>query len=467
MFPNFRAKEFHFDNEAPNNVPLFLTPLIHAGKISEARRAARVTDLPGPTVESYAGYFTVNAVDCGSNLFFWYFPAKFPSNSTSTLLWLQGGPGGTSLFGLFNEHGPFSVTAQMKLKARANAWTLTHNVIYIDNPVGTGYSFTAKDSCYAKNQKDVAEDLYQALQQFFTVFPRLRRGSDFFVTGESYAGKYVPAISYKIHKEMEALKKKDPANYRKNKHFINFRGMAIGDGLCDPVTMTNYGDFLFNIGLIDEQDRGYFKNISHSIVQAITAKKFKQAFQLFDNLLNGDLTGHPSYFAESTGYQYYFNYLTTKEPIDMNYYDTFVQLPDVRRSMHVGNMTWNDGKKVEEHLLLDVMDTVKPWIVELLNFKNYKIMIYNGMMDVIIAWPLTESFITSMHDWTGLKGYVNMERIKWRLAGDSGRLAGYAKQVGNFTQVLIRNAGHMVPYDQPKPAFDMINRFTAGKKFSD
>ena len=70
---------------------------------------------------------------------------------------------------------------------------------------------------------------------------------------QSYAGKYVPAISYKIHQEMQALKQKDPQNYRKNKHFINFRGMAIGDGLCDPVTMTNYGDFLFNIGLIDEQ----------------------------------------------------------------------------------------------------------------------------------------------------------------------------------------------------------------------
>ena len=47
-----------------------------------------------------------------------------------------------------------------------------------------------------------------------------------------------------------------------------------------------------------------------------------------------------------------------------------------------------------------------------------------------------------------------------------GELAGYAKEVGNFTQVLIRNAGHMVPYDQPKFAFDLINRFTRGKKFA-
>ena len=62
------------------------------------------------------------------------------------------------------------------------------------------------------------------------------------------------------------------------------------------------------------QDRGYFHNMSHAIVQAITAKNFKQAFQLFDNLLNGDLSGHPSYFAQVTGYKYYFNYLITQMP---------------------------------------------------------------------------------------------------------------------------------------------------------
>ena len=69
-------------------------------------------------------------------------------------------------------------------------------------------------------------------------------------------------------------------------------------------------------------------------------------------------------------------------------------------------------------------------------------MIYNGLMDVIIAWPLTESFLTSMTDWTDHNEYLDTERVKW--TGDSG----HAKQVANFTQVLIRNAGHMVPYDQ-------------------
>ena len=106
---------------------------------------------------------------------------------------------------------------------RNHTWTATHSVLYVDNPVGTGFSFTEKDACYATDQNQVrmrereeqelgqkcleleltvkivqvANDLYDALQQFFLLFPQLQR-NDFYATGESYAGKYVPAISYKV-----------------------------------------------------------------------------------------------------------------------------------------------------------------------------------------------------------------------------------------------------------------------------
>ena len=65
----------------------------------------------------------------------------------------------------------------------------------------TGFSFTK--SCYAENENDVANDLYEALMQFFILFPSLR-ANDFYVIGESYAGKYVPAISYEIHTQNKA-----------------------------------------------------------------------------------------------------------------------------------------------------------------------------------------------------------------------------------------------------------------------
>lgn len=71
-------------------------------------------------------------------------------------------------------------------------------MIYIDNPVGTGFSFTDKDEGYARNQIDVGENLYSALYQFFTLFPELQQ-NDFYATGESYAGKYVSIIMSHCH----------------------------------------------------------------------------------------------------------------------------------------------------------------------------------------------------------------------------------------------------------------------------
>ncbi len=58
------------------------------------------------------------------------------------------------------------------------------------------------------------------------------------------------------------------------------QGMAIGDGLCDPITMTNYGDFLFGIGLIDRLDRDYFKKVSNIQIDFIKKKQWFRAFQV-------------------------------------------------------------------------------------------------------------------------------------------------------------------------------------------
>ena len=62
-------------------------------------------------------------------------------------------------------------------------------MLYIDNPVGTGFSFTGSDDGYVTNQVEVGRDLFEALQQFFTVFEEYA-ANEFYVTGESYAGSY-------------------------------------------------------------------------------------------------------------------------------------------------------------------------------------------------------------------------------------------------------------------------------------
>ena len=116
------------------------------------------------------------------------FPPQYDAENAPLVLWLQGGPGGSSLFGLFVEHGPYYVDENRSLNIRPTSWNIPYNVLYIDQPAGTGFSFTDKEEGFATNQEDVARDLYEALQQFYKLFPHLNK-NELYVTGESYAGK--------------------------------------------------------------------------------------------------------------------------------------------------------------------------------------------------------------------------------------------------------------------------------------
>lgn len=426
--------------------PLFLTPLLEAGKIKEARTLSHVR-LGHRHGHSFSGFFTVNK-QYNSNLFFWFFSARTGSADAPVIVWLQGGPGGSSLFGLFNENGPFSIDASRHVVPRNFSWNTNHNVIYIDNPVGTGFSFTRNDTGYARNETDVGRDLYVAMVQFFTMFPELQH-NDFFVTGESYAGKYVPALAYTIHKLNPAAKLK-----------INLKGIAIGDGFCDPISMVDYGDFLYYIGLIDDIDLKYFKKQSALAVSYMNQHEWLKAFQVFDDLMDGDKTGYPPYFTNVTGLTNYYNYIANGEPEDMQYWTQYINKTNVRKEIHVGNLTFNDGSEVEMHLEEDFMQSVKPWIEELMN--NYNVLIYNGQLDVIVAYTLTENFVSSLK-WKNAAQFQQSPRFVWRV-GDN--VAGYVREVPGFAQVMVRNAGHMVPHDQPQWAFDMITRFTSVKSFA-
>ncbi|KAG7271273.1 hypothetical protein CRUP_034746 [Coryphaenoides rupestris] len=277
---------------------LFLTPYLEKGALDEARKLSLVGPLPGANVKSYAGYLTVNK-EYNSNLYFWFFPAQARPETAPVLLWLQGGPGGTSMFGLFVEHGPYVVNKNMTVSFRDYPWTSRYSVIYIDNPVGTGFSFTDDDKGFAQNQDDVGRDLYSALTQFFQLFPEYQ-ANDFYATGESYAGKYVPAISHYIHEHNPAAKVK-----------INLKGMAIGDGLCDPELMLGgYAEFLYQTGLVDELQKQYVVEQTDIGTLLIQQQKWVEAF---------------------------------KEPADQEYFSQFVTLPEVRRSNPCVDVQWPAG----------------------------------------------------------------------------------------------------------------------------
>ncbi|RWS18513.1 carboxypeptidase: vitellogenic-like precursor, partial [Leptotrombidium deliense] len=141
--------------------PLFLTPFIESGEYSTAKQLSKVKSKQfNCGTESYAGYLTVNK-SYNSNLFFWFFPSK--TANAPVVLWLDGGPGTSSMYGLFLLSGPFVVNDNLKVKCRKYSWTKAFSVLYIDQPVGSGFSFTENERGFSKDISESTDNLYIAL----------------------------------------------------------------------------------------------------------------------------------------------------------------------------------------------------------------------------------------------------------------------------------------------------------------
>ncbi|XP_060529032.1 venom serine carboxypeptidase-like [Cylas formicarius] len=416
--------------------PLILTPLLRQNRVQEAREDSRVVNERFFNVTSFSGYFTVDET-YDSNLFFWFFPSENNYTSDPVVLWLQGGPGASSLLALFTENGPFIVSTDYSLTQRSYYWSQYYSVLFIDSPAGTGFSFT--NGGYAQNQTKVGVDLYNALLQFFQLFPELK-GNDFYVSGESYAGKYIPAIAYTI------LRNNPDAEQE-----INLKGLLIGNGLSDPQHQFEYGDYLYQIGLIDSNTRDTMKAVEDSIIQYIREGNYQKAVDAFSALILGDEKGkETTIFENATGFESHYNYLKPKEEYD--YWADLVQRSDLRLAIHVGNTTFGDDR-VRENLVLDITKSVAPWISELLD--HYRVLTYNGQLDIIVAYPLTENYLKYLN-FSGAEEYSKAARVIWKVDGE---IAGYYKKGGKLTEAIVRNAGHMVPGDQPKWALDLVKRF--------
>ncbi|CAF0748732.1 unnamed protein product, partial [Didymodactylos carnosus] len=211
------------------------------------------------------------------------------------------------------------------------------------------------------------------------------------------------------------------------------------------------------IGLIDSHQLSFFQLQTLLGRYAIEQGRYVDAFHIFDSLLNGDLLNTTSYFYNVTGIKNYFNYLLSNEPEDEGYYVPFITSVARRKQIHVGNISYGAQSEIVEQMLLnDVMQSMAPQIAIIAN--NYKVLIYNGQLDVIIAVPLTMNWVDKL-EWQYADDLRTADRLVWKVDPNDPEVAGYLKKSHQFYLATVRNAGHMVPHDQPRVALDLLTKF--------
>ncbi|KAG6450424.1 venom serine carboxypeptidase [Manduca sexta] len=410
---------------------LILTPFIKNGSASEARKLSQIDDKNYYGIISHTGFITVKET-YNSNLFFWFFPHQFGLAMVPWIIWLQGGPGFSSLVGLFDMFGPIKIE-DGTVKLRNVTWASDYSLLFIDNPVGAGFSFTEDERGYVNNEDDVGEQLLEFIQQFLEMFPELRT-APLFITGESYGGKYVPAFGIQIQR------------HKTDRHPINLKGLAIGNGLIDPRSMMHYSDLVNVIGILDDSHIERLRVMEENVVKLIDEVRMVDAANKFNETIE--------FIKKNSGISVYnFN----RNPSNgLPSFESYINRPDVRDVIHVGNASFNyNNQVVYKKMLPDIMNSTKPFIQELL--EHYGVMSYSGQLDIIVAYSLSKHTYKLL-EWSGRQEYERAPRKRLRRF-INGTIVGYKKSGGNFTEVLVRNAGHMVPVDQPEVAKFIIDRF--------
>uniref|UniRef100_H2Z2J4 Carboxypeptidase n=1 Tax=Ciona savignyi TaxID=51511 RepID=H2Z2J4_CIOSA len=177
----------------------------------------RIIELPGvmnmPTFNMFSGY--LDASD-SKKLHYWLNECT-NSNSNVLLVWYNGGPGCSSLDGFFVEHGPYKFNkVNGDLEENPFSWNKLAHTLYIESPAGVGFSYDSNPS-HIYNDSITAQENLHALESFFIKFPTYRN-KDLYLSGESYAGVYVPALASAIVQQNTWMAR-------------NLRGLLIGNGL--------------------------------------------------------------------------------------------------------------------------------------------------------------------------------------------------------------------------------------------
>ncbi|XP_024985776.1 serine carboxypeptidase-like 51 isoform X1 [Cynara cardunculus var. scolymus] len=411
-----------------------------------------------------------------AHMFWWYYKSPYrsqdPKRPWPIILWLQGGPGASGVgTGNFEEVGPLDSF----LKPRNSTWLRKADLLFVDNPVGTGYSFVEDKKLLVKTDEEAATDLTTLLIEIFNRNETLQK-SPLYIVAESYGGKFAVTLGLSALKAIEAKKLK-----------LILGGIALGDSWISPEDfVVSWGPLLKDVSRIDNNGLIESSSLVEKIKQQIADGKWKDATETWSDL--------EEVISASSNSVDFYNFLLDAgmDPVSMTattlvrgaarksysrYLDSLKTSPGsngdldnlmngaIRKKLEIipNNVEWGG----QSGLVFDYLegDFMRPRINEVdeLLSKGVNVTIYNGQLDVICATKGTEAWVEKLK-WEGLKTFLSIDRTPL-YCGDEKITKGFTKSYRNLHFYWILEAGHFrcnfqVPVDQPCLSLAMVGSIT-------
>ncbi|KAK4415205.1 Serine carboxypeptidase 24 [Sesamum alatum] len=399
----------------------------------------RISMLPGqPPVgfSQFSGYVAVNDEE-GRALFYWLTEATSNAHTKPLVLWLNGGPGCSSVaYGASEEIGPFRINKDASsLYLNKYSWNRVANILFVESPAGVGFSYTNTSSDLKDSgDKRTAEDALIFLIRWMSRFPQYKY-RDFYISGESYAGHYVPQLAQKIY------------DYNKNSshQIINLKGFIVGNAVTD-----HYHDRIGTVTywwshsiISDNTYKSILKNCNFKSDQ--NSEKCDDALYYAMDHEFGDIDHYsiytPSCRRASTGKPVLSP--TLKNTLIRPRFSGYDPCTENYAENDVLGRNWKDSEA-------SMLPIYKKLIAA-----GLRIWVFSGDTDAVVPVTATRLSLSRLN----LK--IKVPWYPWY--SGAGQVGGWTEVYDGLTFATVRGAGHEVPLIQPRRGFILFRTFLSGK----
>jgi len=415
----------------------------------------KLADLPGyngPILTQYTGYITVNP-DLGKAYFYWFVESQRDPNTDPLLVWYQGGPGCSGLIGLFTEHGPFTPNADGGLDYSDISWTEFANVLYLEQPAGVGFSYSNNTDGYTTNDTQAAIDNFNFLEGWLKVFPEFQ-GRNTWLTGESYAGVYVPTLVDYIVQRPSSMIASQLTGFTVGNPVISCESAdynAIQMDLFYYHALVSYSVYYnwTSTGCSQSSAGAGCSEILQTAINQIGVI-FQQKRQSEEPNLDPDclyqdfcLGNGTLEFAVNQGYPNACSPLGTETT-------NYLNQAAVQQAIGAVTTTWAECSSTINYGALG--QSMIPFYQNIFEVNpSLDVLVYSGDVDIYtVPFGFTKA---CLHE---LKEIPTNQWQPWYVNEATG---GYFEQFPHYTYATIKGAGHEAPQYQPLVSYELISRF--------
>jgi cathepsin A (carboxypeptidase C) len=349
------------------------------------------------------------------------------------------------------ELGPASIDNKVKVVQNPYSWNANASVIFLDQPVNVGYSYS--DNAVSSTQA-AGKDVYAFLTMFFEKFPEYA-SQDFHISGESYAGHYIPQFAAEILSH--------------EKRNINLKSVAIGNGLTDGLTQYEYyrpmacGEGGYPAVLSESECKAMDQSLPRctSLIESCYKSESVWSCVPASIYCNNAMIGP----YQRTGINVYDIRGPCKDNNNLCYSELgwiseYLNKKEVMEALGAEVSTYESCNfDINRNFLLhgDWMLPFHKFVVDLL--AKIPVLIYAGDADFICNWLGNHAW-TEKLEWSGKKDFNKVPLGPFTV---NDKKVGQVKSAGNLTFLTVEQAGHMMPYNQPEASLEMLNRWIGGE----